>query len=93
MTIHNVDLSKHYETLVGELVQSGRYKDADDVVREGLRLVEQREREDSTRLALLRRRLDAAEADVVAGAVVTYRPGLLDEIDAEERAAWCDPSE
>ena len=83
-----VELTDHHQALVGELVRSGRYKDVAEVLREGLRLIERREREENARLALLRQRLEQAETEVAAGRVSRYRPGLLDELDAEERNAY-----
>lgn len=82
-----VELTDHHQALVGELVGSGRYKDVAEVLREGLRLLERREREHGARLALLRQRLERAEAEVAVGQVSRYRPGLLDELDGEERDA------
>ncbi|MEO7221557.1 MAG: type II toxin-antitoxin system ParD family antitoxin [Devosia sp.] len=39
----NVSVGSHWEQFVDELVQSGRYGTASEVMREGLRLVEARE--------------------------------------------------
>ncbi|MBV8125166.1 MAG: type II toxin-antitoxin system ParD family antitoxin [Burkholderiaceae bacterium] len=44
MPTRNVVLTAHQAGLVERLVQSGRYQDASEVLREGLRLVEERER-------------------------------------------------
>ncbi|HWB49412.1 MAG TPA: type II toxin-antitoxin system ParD family antitoxin [Stellaceae bacterium] len=52
----NVSIGKRWEDFVGELVASGRYGSSSEVVREGLRLVEERE----AKLTALRKRLDAA---------------------------------
>jgi antitoxin ParD1/3/4 len=46
----NVVLTPHQTSLVEHLVGSGRYQNASEVLREGLRLVEQREAEDALRL-------------------------------------------
>lgn len=46
----NVSLTPHFETLVTELVNSGRYGNASEVIRDALRLLEERE----TRLQMLR---------------------------------------
>ena len=54
MPTRNVVLTKHQETLIESLVDSGRYQNASEVLREGLRLVEQREAEDAAKLAALR---------------------------------------
>jgi antitoxin ParD1/3/4 len=50
----NVVLTKHQEQLIETLVDSGRYQNASEVLREGLRLVEQREAEDAAKLDVLR---------------------------------------
>ena len=43
----NVALTKHYENLIADLVSSGRYNNASEVVRAGLRALEKNEKEDS----------------------------------------------
>jgi antitoxin ParD1/3/4 len=52
----NVSVGKRWEDFVSGLVSTGRYGSSSEVIREGLRLIEERE----TRLAALRRTLDAA---------------------------------
>lgn len=54
MPTRNVVLTKHQEELIETLVESGRYQNASEVLREGLRLVEQREAEDVAKLRSLR---------------------------------------
>ena len=54
MTTKNIRLTEHYADLVDSLVNSGKYKNASEVVREGLRLLEQRTAEDDRRLELLK---------------------------------------
>lgn len=54
MPTRNVVLTKRQEELVETLVESGRYQNASEVLREGLRLVEQREAEDAIKLKALR---------------------------------------
>ena len=39
----NVSLTEHLDKFVGQQVETGRYSSASEVVREGLRLLEQRE--------------------------------------------------
>ena len=72
----NVSLGDRWEKFVESTVQEGRYASASDVVREGLRLVEERER----KLAALR---EAIEASIAAGGDVSE-----EELDAalEEEA-------
>jgi antitoxin ParD1/3/4 len=54
MPTRNVVLTKHQEKVIESLVDSGRYQNASEVLREGVRLVEQREAEDMAKLEALR---------------------------------------
>lgn len=54
MTTRNVVLTERQEKLIEALVRSGRYQNASEVLREGLRLIERREAEDAARLDALR---------------------------------------
>ena len=53
MPTRNVVLTEHQEELLETLVRSGRYQNANEVLRDGLRLVEQREAEDAGELKAL----------------------------------------
>ncbi len=67
MPTRNVVLTDHQATLVEQLVTSGRFQNASEVLREGLRLVEQREAEDALRLEALRVAVQIGAADIAAG--------------------------
>lgn len=67
MPTRNVVLTDHQATLIEQLVSSGRYQNASEVLREGLRLVEQREAEDAYRLQALRAAVQAGIADIESG--------------------------
>lgn len=67
MPTRNVVLTDHQAHFVEQLVTSGRYQNASEVLREGLRLVERRESEDELRLAALRDAAKAGIADIEAG--------------------------
>jgi antitoxin ParD1/3/4 len=54
MPTRNVVLTERQEELIEALVKSGRYQNASEVLRDGLRLVEQREAEDAVKLKALR---------------------------------------
>jgi len=54
MPTRNVVLTKRQQELIETLVESGRYQNASEVLRDGLRLVEQREAEDAGKLKALR---------------------------------------
>src|SRR5271163_646745 len=50
----NVVLTERQADLIETLVESGRYQNASEVLRDGLRLVERREAEDASKLKALR---------------------------------------
>ena len=84
MPTRNVVLTDHQARLVARLVESGRYQNASEVLREGLRLIETREAEEAVKLEALRRDIDAAWREADRGAFADYS---LDEtlraLDAE----------
>jgi antitoxin ParD1/3/4 len=92
MPTRNVVLTERQETLIEALVQSGRYQNASEIMREGLRLVENREVEEATKLEALRAAaqigvsaLDRGEfkefAD--ASALIAHLNKLADEVLSE----------
>lgn len=88
MPTRNVVLTDHQESLIGALVDSGRYQNASEVLREGLRMLEQREAEDAARLDALRRAVDIGRCDIDQGRFdVLSGPeeiaAYLDEVEAD----------
>jgi len=67
MPTKNVVLTDHQVSLVENLVVSGRYQNASEVLREGLRLIEVREAEDKLRLTALKKAAQFGIADIKAG--------------------------
>ena len=63
----NVNLTPELEQLVQTKVQSGRYNSASEVVREALRLMEQKDEVRSIQLQELRNRMDRALGESVRG--------------------------
>ncbi|MGF6229771.1 antitoxin ParD1/3/4 [Inquilinus ginsengisoli] len=59
----NVSLGPHFERFVQEQLTGGRYQNASEVVRAGLRLLEDFEASRSERLATIRDQLAAAAAN------------------------------
>jgi len=55
MPTRNINLTEHLDRFVESGVTTGRYGNASEVVREGLRLLEQREQEDHAKLEWLRK--------------------------------------
>jgi antitoxin ParD1/3/4 len=68
MSTRNVVLTERQDRLIEALVRSGRYQNASEVVREGLRLIERREAEDAAKLAALRSATAIGVADIERGA-------------------------
>lgn len=67
MPTRNVVLTDHQAQLVDTLVQTGRYQNASEVLREGLRLVEQHAAEDAARIDGLRKAAKLGWNDIGAG--------------------------
>ena len=79
MPTRNVVLTDNQEQLVQSLVESGRYQNASEVIREGLRLIERREAEDAAKLEALRAAAATGMAAIEAGAYTEFRqPGSLE---------------
>ena len=68
-------LTKHQEELIEALVQSGRFDSATEVVREGLRLVELREVDETTKLEALRAAVAKGIAAVERGEFKEFSDG------------------
>jgi antitoxin ParD1/3/4 len=95
MPTRNVVLTEHHEEVIERLVESGRYQNASEVMREGLRLIEQREAREAAKLKALREAarigfadLDQGRFDDVAGdELADYIGGLGREAGARTRKA------
>lgn len=53
----SVTLGEHFEKIIEKSIQSGRYSSASEVIREGLRLVDEREQ----KILILREAIEAGE--------------------------------
>jgi antitoxin ParD1/3/4 len=80
MPTRNVVLTDRQEKLIDKLVGSGRYQNASEVLREGLRLVEQREAEDAAKLKALRKAAAEGLAALDRGEFKEF--GSVDELQA-----------
>lgn len=72
----SVTLGKYFEDFIARQMETGRYASASEVVREGLRVLEERE----IKLNALRRALQEGEE---SGFVEYSLNGLLNELDNE----------
>lgn len=67
MPTRNVVLTDHQADLVERLVESGRYQNASEVLRDGLRLIEARDMENAARLEALKNAAQVGIDDIEAG--------------------------
>ena len=75
MPTRNVVLTNYQASFVERLVSTGRYQNASEVLREGLRMVEQREAEDASRLEALRSAVRVGMDDFEQGRYATLESG------------------
>ncbi|MDH6294793.1 antitoxin ParD1/3/4 [Agrobacterium fabrum] len=79
MPTRNVVLTQHHEEIIDDLVKSGRYQNASEVLREGLRLIERRERLEATRLEALKVAAQQGFADLDQGRYTDVSDDALDD--------------
>ena len=77
----SADLGKQLESFVGELVETGRYNSKSEVLREGVRLIQERE----ARLAALDGAIARGLADAQAGRTQPVE-AVFDRLEAKYRA-------
>lgn len=82
MPTRNIVLSAHQHDLVESLVSSGRYQNASEVLRDGLRLIEQRERLESARLQALKDAAEKGWADIANSRYLDLADDQLDDFIA-----------
>jgi antitoxin ParD1/3/4 len=83
MPTRNVVLTERHEKIIEALVAGGRYQNASEVLREGLRLLEQREEEHASKLAELRAAAMAGFAAIDDG---RFRDIPEEDLDARTAA-------
>jgi len=66
MPTRNVNLTDELDRFVAKKVKTGRYENASEVVRAGLRKLEREEQEHEAKLAALRAAIDEGEASGIA---------------------------
>ncbi|MDR2837032.1 MAG: type II toxin-antitoxin system ParD family antitoxin [Azonexus sp.] len=67
MPTRNVVITDHQAAFIDHMVKVGRYQNASEVLREGLRVVEQRELENAARLKALREAVQVGIDEIEAG--------------------------
>ena len=81
----NIALTAHFDQFVQSKVESGRYQSASEVVRDGLRLLEEREQMRLQSLARLRQDIEIGWQESERGQVVDG-PGVFAEIRKMSKA-------
>jgi antitoxin ParD1/3/4 len=72
-------LGAHFENLIDELVKGGRYNNASEVVRDGLRLLEGREKLRQFKVEEIRRSIEASRRS----GVLLSEEEVFDPLDAD----------
>jgi antitoxin ParD1/3/4 len=72
MRTRNVVITDHQAEMIEELVESGRYQNASEVLRDGLRLVAERETENKARLKALRAAIQVGIDDIERGRYLRF---------------------
>jgi antitoxin ParD1/3/4 len=67
MPTRNINLTDYFDRFIAENVESGRYKNASEVVRDGLRELESRQRQEELKLERLRDAIQEGADDIDRG--------------------------
>jgi len=78
MPTRNVNLTFDQDAFIDEIVSSGKYQNASEAVREALRGLQQRMKEDKLRLDLLRAQIGAGVEALERGAFIEVDDTELD---------------
>ena len=87
MPTQNVNLSEQQSKFIRKSIDGGRYRNASEVVRAGLRALEQSERENALKLRTLRKLAKEAFDDIDNGNFELVEPGDLGQFMAERDTA------
>jgi antitoxin ParD1/3/4 len=72
MPTRNVSLSDQFDSFIATGIEEGRYSNASEVVREGLRLLQQREAEDRAKIDWLRGAAQEGSDAIERGEYVSF---------------------
>jgi antitoxin ParD1/3/4 len=78
MPTRNISLTPEQDAFIEEAVKSGEYQNASEAVRDALRVLPQRRREDALKLEALRRQIDAGIEALARGEFVEVDDTDLD---------------
>jgi antitoxin ParD1/3/4 len=80
MPTRNISLTSEQDALVEQMVDSGEYQNASEAIRDALRVLQQRRREDKLKLQALRAQLRLGTE--------AFRRGDFDEVDEADLHAY-----
>ena len=89
MPTRNVNLTDELDRFVAKKVKTGRYENASEVVRAGLRTLEREEQEHEAKLAALRAAIDEGEASGIAEGNVFGRIVRLSSLTRHRASRGC----
>ena len=75
MPTRNINLTPRQDEMVADYIASGRYQNASEVMREGLRLMESRDAEEAAKLEALRTAVDVGVAEIERGEFTEFASG------------------
>jgi antitoxin ParD1/3/4 len=78
MPTRNISLTPEQNAFIEEAVKSGEYQNASEAVRDALRVLQQRRREDALKLEALRRQIDAGIEALEGGEFIEVDDNDLD---------------
>jgi antitoxin ParD1/3/4 len=95
MPTRNVVITDHQAAFIDHMIAAGRYQNASEVLREGLRVVEQREAENAARLKALRDAIQIGIDDIEAGRYTEFESAddLADDFRREAAAIIAEESQ
>jgi antitoxin ParD1/3/4 len=70
MPTRNINLTDHFDNFVAAEIETGNYRNASEVLRAGLRLLEQRKQEDEQKIAVLKALAEEGFAQVAQGRAI-----------------------
>jgi antitoxin ParD1/3/4 len=82
MPTRNISLTPAQDAFIEEAVKSGEYQNASEAVRDALRALQQRRREDALKLEALRQQIDAG--------IAAFERGEFTEVADAELDAYLD---
>jgi antitoxin ParD1/3/4 len=85
MSLMRIQLGRELDRFVSELVATGFYESESEVLREGLRLLKEREDLKGVAIESLRREVEAGARDAQRGRVKPFDEGVVARIKANGR--------